>query len=49
MKPADQDKPIFGPSKQLDFELEMAFITNKDTEMGESISTKDAEDAILEW
>lgn len=47
MKPADQDKPIFGPSKQLDFELEMAFITNKDTEMGESISTKDAEDAIF--
>jgi fumarylacetoacetase len=25
----------------------MAFITNKDTEMGESISTKDAEDAIF--
>ena len=47
MKPADQDKPVFGPSKQLDFELEMAFITNKDTEMGESISTKDAEDAIF--
>ena len=47
MKPADQDKPVFGPSKQLDFELEMAFITNKDTEMGESISTKDAENAIF--
>ncbi|WP_276833491.1 fumarylacetoacetase, partial [Chryseobacterium cucumeris] len=47
MKPADADKPVFGPCKQLDFELEMAFIINKNTEMGESISTKDAEDAIF--
>jgi len=47
MKPADVEKPIFGPCKQLDFELEMAFIINKNTEMGESISTKDAEDAIF--
>ncbi|WP_404985124.1 fumarylacetoacetase [Chryseobacterium sp. M5] len=47
MKPADSDKPVFGPCKQLDFELEMAFIVNKNTEMGESISTKDAEDAIF--
>ena len=46
-KPADAEKPIFGPSQQLDFELEMAFIINKNTEMGESISTKDAEDAIF--
>ena len=47
MKPADADKPVFGPSKQLDIELEMAFIVNKNTEMGESISTKEAEDAIF--
>jgi fumarylacetoacetase len=46
-KPADVEKPIFGPSKQLDFELEMAFIINQNTEMGESISTKDAENAIF--
>lgn len=46
-KPADAEKPIFGPCKQLDFELEMGFIVNKNTEMGESISTKDAEDAIF--
>ena len=46
-KPADVDAPIFGPCKQLDFELEMAFIVNKNTEMGESISTADAEDAIF--
>lgn len=47
MKPADADKPVFGPCKQLDFELEMAFIVNKNTETGESISIKDAEDAIF--
>lgn len=47
MKPADTDKPVFGPCKQLDFELEMAFIVNKNTELGDSISTKDAEDAIF--
>lgn len=46
-KPADVDAPIFGPCKQLDFELEMAFIVNKNTEMGESISTAEAEDAIF--
>ncbi|MDF0720410.1 fumarylacetoacetase [Kaistella sp. PBT33-4] len=47
MKPADADKPVFGPCKQLDFELEMAFIVNKNTEMGESITTAQAEDAIF--
>jgi fumarylacetoacetase len=47
MKPADADQPVFGPCKQLDFELEMAFIINKNTEMGESISTQEAEDAIF--
>ncbi|MDN5481751.1 MAG: fumarylacetoacetase, partial [Chryseobacterium sp.] len=46
-KPADADQPLFGPSKQLDFELEMAFILNRNSEMGESISTKDAEEAIF--
>lgn len=47
MKPAEVEQPIFGPSKQMDFELEMAFIVNKNTEMGESISTQEAEDAIF--
>lgn len=47
MKPADVEKPVFGASKQLDFELEMAFIVNKNTELGDSITTKDAEDAIF--
>ena len=47
MKPADAENPIFGASKQLDFELEMAFVLNKNTEIGESISTQEAEDAIF--
>lgn len=46
-KPADVASPIFGPSKQLDFELEMGFVVNRNTEMGESISVADAEDAIF--
>ncbi len=46
-KAADAEFPVFGPSKQLDFELEMAFIVNKHTEMGDSISTTEAEDAIF--
>ncbi len=46
-KAPDMDLPTFGPSKQLDFELEMAFIVNKNTEMGDSISTQEAEDTIF--
>jgi fumarylacetoacetase len=39
--------PSFGPSKSLDFELEIAFITGKATALGESISTAAAEDHIF--
>lgn len=46
-KPNDANAPVFGPTQRLDFELEMAFITNKYTELGESISTENAEDAIF--
>lgn len=46
-KPADAVQPVFGPSKQLDFELEMAFIVNRNTEMGESITTAQAENSIF--
>jgi len=38
---------VFGPTKQLDFELEMAFIIGKETKLGESVSTKDAEEYIF--
>ncbi len=39
--------PEFGPSRQIDFELEMAFITGKKTVLGQSVSTHDAEDHIF--
>lgn len=45
-KPAD-GAPVFGPSKRMDFELEMAFIVGKETGLGESLSTEAAEDYIF--
>lgn len=47
VKPIDAEKPIFSASKQLDFELEMAFVLNKNTDLGERISVSEAEDAIF--
>lgn len=41
------DAPTFGPTKRLDFELEMAFITGKATQMGDSIPVNEAEDYIF--
>ena len=38
----DAEMPSFGPCKLLDFELEMAFITCKENELGDSISAADA-------
>ncbi|MBS1651644.1 MAG: fumarylacetoacetase [Bacteroidetes bacterium] len=46
-KPADSEKPVFGPTKLLDFELETAFIIGKSTQMGESISTQKADEYIF--
>ncbi len=46
-KPADADKPVFGPSKLVDFELEMAFITTDVNKLGERISIDEAEDYIF--
>lgn len=45
--PKDAVTPVFQPSARLDFELEMGFITGKNTAIGESISTKEAEDYIF--
>jgi fumarylacetoacetase len=45
-KAPDQENPIFGPSKQLDFELEMAFVACKSNPLGSTISTNEAEDYI---
>jgi len=47
IKPADSELPVFCPSQKLDFELEVAFITCSETQLGSSVSVKDAEDHIF--
>ncbi len=47
VKPADSEMPVFSPTRQLDFELETAFIIGRETQLGESISTADAEEYIF--
>lgn len=47
IKPNDNEDPIFAPSKQVDFELEMGFITFDGKPLGDSISTAEAEDYIF--
>lgn len=39
--------PAFGPSQQLDFELEMAFIIGKSTQLGEYVPIEKAEEYIF--
>ena len=46
-RPDPEAPPVFGPSRLLDFELEMAFITFEGKPMGERISTAEAEDHIF--
>ncbi len=41
------ENPIFAPSRQVDFELEMAFVTFDGKPLGDSISTQEAEDFIF--
>ena len=45
--PKGEKDPIFSQSRLLDFELEMAFITGQGKELGQSISTNEAEDYIF--
>lgn len=45
--PAGSDTPVFGPSRRVDFELEMAFITTDANSMGEPIPLAEAEDYIF--
>lgn len=46
-KADDAESPSYGPSRLLDFELEMAFVVGKPNELGTSISVADAEDHIF--
>ncbi|MCI4671211.1 MAG: fumarylacetoacetase [Bacteroidia bacterium] len=46
LKPNDEN-PVFGPCRLLDFELEMAFIVGKENELGQSVSTAEARDHMF--
>ena len=45
--PAGEKEPVFGPSKLVDFELEMAFITTDANDLGEPIPVDEAEEYIF--
>lgn len=45
--PPNADKPVFGPSVRVDFELEMAFITTEGKALGKSINIDEAEEYIF--
>ncbi len=47
IKPSADQDPIFTPSRQVDFELEMAFITFDGKPLGDSISTEEADSYIF--
>ncbi len=46
-KPAPDQAPVFGPSRQLDLELEVGFLTYEGPELGSRISVEEAEDHIF--
>jgi len=45
--PKEAKSPVFGPTKALDFELEMAFITGKTNDLGDAVSVEDAQQHIF--
>ena len=47
VKAPDAEKPSFGPTKRLDFEMELAFITCKENELGKPVRTNEADDYIF--
>jgi fumarylacetoacetase len=46
-KTDEQELPVFGPTKQLDFELEIGFIIGRNSALGSSIKTSETEDYIF--
>jgi fumarylacetoacetase len=46
-RPPGSNDPVFGPSKQLDFELEMGYFIGTGNELGTPISVEEAEDHIF--
>ena len=47
LKPPDAERPNFGPTRKLDFELETAFIVGEGNPLGEPISVAEAERHIF--
>ncbi|MEX2104585.1 MAG: fumarylacetoacetase, partial [Bacilli bacterium] len=47
MKPPGTEKPVFGPSHQLDFELEVGWLIGPGNKPGEQISVEEAEEHIF--
>lgn len=47
IKLPDAEAPVYSPSRQMDLELETAFVIGKPTQMGERIPVTDAEDWIF--
>lgn len=43
----DQENPVFGPSKQVDFELEMGFVIGQSNALGDPVKVSEAEDYIF--
>ncbi len=46
-KPADSEEPVFGPTKLLDFELEMGFFIGRGNSLGEAIPVDKTYDHIF--
>ncbi|WP_338449948.1 fumarylacetoacetase [Niallia oryzisoli] len=46
-KPANAESPVFGPSAQLDFELEMGWFIGPGNKLGEPIPVDQAEDQVF--
>nr|XP_045613587.1 fumarylacetoacetase-like [Procambarus clarkii] len=46
-RPKDDEPPVFGPCRLMDFELEMAFLVGPGNKMGDPISVRDAHEHIF--
>lgn len=46
-RPDDAQPPVFGPSKLMDFELEMAFFVGPSNQLGEPVAIENAQDHIF--
>jgi len=47
IKLPDEDAPVFGPTRELDFELELGFFAGAENEIGHPIPLSDVEDYML--